>query len=107
MSVSEISVTELKALEPSDIVIIDVRESDEYVIGHIPGAISIPLSVVQQSVDAFRHDRPVYVVCQVGGRSQRACEFLEDYDIISTNVSGGTGAWVISGFDVVVGVTPG
>ncbi|MSV60760.1 MAG: sulfurtransferase, partial [Actinobacteria bacterium] len=41
MAIQEISVDELQGLLPN-IVLIDVRETDEYISGHVPGAISIP-----------------------------------------------------------------
>jgi rhodanese-related sulfurtransferase len=52
----------------------------------------------------------VYVVCQLGGRSARACEFLSnipDYDNVQfVNVVGGTAAWIIEGNEVVTGDQP-
>jgi len=46
------------------------------------------------------------LICQSGGRSARACDFLDQQGHSVTNVSGGTMAWVMSGRDVVVGVDP-
>ena len=48
----------------------------------------------------------MYVICQGGGRSRRAAEFVADHGIEAVNVAGGTGAWVASGRDAVAGEQP-
>ena len=55
--------------------------------------ISIPLATVPDHLDAFRGDGPTYVICHSGGRSRRACEFVDaqGLDGVQTvNVEGGT-----------------
>ena len=101
--IGEISVSELAPLLVNGAVLIDVREADEYAAGHVPTAISIPLSTVQDRVDEFRHDVTVYVICQVGGRSMRACQYLADFDIDNlVNIAGGTSGWLALGNAVAV-----
>lgn len=106
MSIAEISVTELKNLLAQGCTVIDVREADEYTSGHVTGAVSVPLSVLTENVDAFADGDTTYVICQAGGRSMRACEYLEGFGKQVVNVAGGTGAWMASGYDVVVGESP-
>ncbi len=106
MSIPEVSVAELKSVLSKGFVIVDVRETDEYVTGHVPGAVSVPLSVLTDNVDAFPDSTTVYVICQAGGRSMRACEYLEGFGKTVVNIAGGTGAWIASGFDVVAGESP-
>lgn len=102
--IAEISVTELEKLIAAGSLLIDVRETDEFAAGHVPTAISIPLSTVQDRVDEFRHQGTVYVICQVGGRSMRACQYLADFDIDNlVNIAGGTTGWIALGNDVVAG----
>ncbi len=89
--------------------VIDVREPDEYERGHVPGAVLIPLGTVPDHLDAFVGDGPTYVICQVGARSRRACEFVDQQGIdgvTTVNIAGGTGAWIASGRDVVGGDQP-
>ena len=105
MSIREVSVKELNGLVAQGHAVIDVRESDEYVSGHVPGAISVPLSVLTENVDAFGEGL-TYVICQAGGRSMRACEYLEGFGKQVVNVAGGTGAWIASGYDIVSGESP-
>jgi rhodanese-related sulfurtransferase len=102
--IAEISVTELEKLIAAGSLLIDVREADEFAAGHVPTAISIPLSTVQDRVEEFRHQGTVYVICQVGGRSMRACQYLADFDIENlVNIAGGTTGWIALGNDVVAG----
>lgn len=108
MTWTEIDIHEFKSLGNS--VVIDVRESDEYTAGHIPGAVNIPLSQLTDALDAIPSEPHIHIVCQAGGRSARACEFLSQQARFSTtqfiNVSGGTGAWILEGNDIVVGNQP-
>lgn len=102
--IPEIAIADFEPLVASGSLVIDVRETDEYLAGHIPNAISIPLSTLQDRVDEFRHEGTVYVICQAGGRSMRACQFLADFDIDNlVNVAGGTSGWIASGNAVVTG----
>jgi rhodanese-related sulfurtransferase len=102
--IAEISVTELEKLIAAGSLVIDVRETDEFAAGHVPTAVSIPLSTVQDRVDEFRHQGTVYVICQVGGRSMRACQYLADFDINNlVNIAGGTTGWIALGNDVITG----
>ncbi len=108
MSISEVSVKEL--LELSGVQVVDVRETYEYVDGHVPGAISIPLSGIQARVAEFPTEGVVYIICQAGGRSQTACDFLGQQTALSSatfiNVTGGTGMWILEGGQVVNGDRP-
>lgn len=83
--------------------LIDVREVDEYVEAHVPGAVLVSLSTVSDHVDAFRGDGPAYIICKSGGRSLMAAEFLAAHDVAAINVAGGTLAWIRHGFDTVAG----
>lgn len=108
MSISEVSIHELASLEGP--ILFDVREVDEYVSGHVPGAVNIPLSQVQDRATEFGRGTTVYVICQAGGRSMRACDYLAQLPELSgttfVNVQGGTGAWIIEGHEVIAGDSP-
>ncbi|MSO31815.1 MAG: rhodanese-like domain-containing protein [Ilumatobacteraceae bacterium] len=107
--IQEISIEEF-AQSRGDSLVVDVREMSEYQDGHIPGAINIPLSTVPENIDIFSQHTSVFVVCQVGGRSMRACEFIAAQSVCGHvelfNLTGGTGAWVIDGQEVVTGDRP-
>lgn len=108
MSYSEI---EVARLQDSDIeTLIDVREIDEYVAGHVPGALNIPLSGLVDAVSSIPRSGTVHVICQAGGRSARACEYLStlsEFNAVSfVNIAGGTGGWILEGREVVGGSSP-
>ena len=106
MDVPEIDVTQLASLVADGAVVIDVRNPDEYVEGHVPGAALIPLGEVPDRTDEFPTDRPVYVICAMGGRSRKASEFVIGLGVDATNVAGGTTAWIEAGYDVNQGEQP-
>lgn len=106
MAVQEISVEELSRLVDNGTTVLDVRETDEYVSGHVPGAVSAPMSALADHIDSFDKEEVNYVICQAGGRSMRVCEYLEANGYRVVNVAGGTGAWMASGYDVVFGPSP-
>ena len=73
--------------------IIDVREIHEYAAGHIPSAENFPLSTLGSDFSKLDKDQKYYVICQAGGRSAKAYDFLdaEGFDVI--NVEGGMNNW--------------
>jgi rhodanese-related sulfurtransferase len=103
----EIDVEELAERLAEGVVVIDVREADEYDSGHVPGALFVPLSELEQRVDEVPSGEPVLVICKSGGRSMRACNFLAPLGRDVTNIAGGTMAWIDSGRDVVTGMERG
>ncbi|HEY0221731.1 rhodanese-like domain-containing protein [Lactovum miscens] len=86
-----ISIQELEEKIESRIDLIDIREEDEYVAGHVPGAINIPMSKLETRLNRIPEN--AYLICQLGGRSARAQEFLATQGINTINVLGGTEAW--------------
>ncbi|MGL5914830.1 MAG: rhodanese-like domain-containing protein [Culicoidibacterales bacterium] len=74
--------------------LIDVREPNEYICGHIPTAKNIPCGVaIQQASQYFNKETVYYIVCQVGGRSAITVEQLEQQGYQVVNVEGGTMSW--------------
>ena len=73
--------------------ILDVREIHEYAAGHIPSAENFPLSTLGSDFSKLDKDQKYYMICQAGGRSAKAYDFLdaEGFDVI--NVEGGMNNW--------------
>lgn len=69
--------------------IIDVREVDEYTMGHISGAILCPVSEFMNHLSKLSKNNPYYVVCHSGSRSQAVCDYLGKQGYQVTNVMGG------------------
>lgn len=103
MSVPEISVGDLAQRIAAGQPVVDVRQPEEYVEAHVPGAILVPLGEVADRVLEIASLGAVNVICRSGARSLRAAEFLRAQGIDATNVAGGTLAWVSAGYAAVAG----
>lgn len=95
--VTEVGLPDLERALNGGELLLDVRESDEYGEGHVPRAQLLPLSVLPVRLHELPRDRPVYVVCQAGGRSAQAAELLTGAGVDARSVTGGTAAWISSG----------
>ncbi len=86
--IREIQPAELLELQQFGCPIVDVREPEEFVEGHIPGAVNIPRGLLEfevdghpavnyQTAEALSHrGRPVVLYCLSGGRSALAADAL-------------------------------
>lgn len=106
MSIPEVDIAVFAGHHASGVTVIDVREPDEYLDGHVPGATLIPLGEVPERVAEVPGGETVYLVCKSGGRSLRAAEVLaaEGRDVV--NVAGGTMAWIEAGHPTIAGDSP-
>ncbi|HSN43682.1 MAG TPA: rhodanese-like domain-containing protein [Propionibacteriaceae bacterium] len=87
---------------PHDAVLLDVRERVEFIAGHAPGAINVPMSELQaRLVEVPRGEDALLVICRSGVRSQKVAEFLATRDVPAINVLGGTVAWQQTGHPLV------
>ncbi|AIQ52304.1 rhodanese-like domain-containing protein [Paenibacillus sp. FSL R7-0331] len=76
-----------------DLLLIDVREEDEVAAGMIPGAQHIPMGQIPQRSGDLPADSGIIFICRSGARSQRVCEYLQQFGIQSSNLSGGMIEW--------------
>lgn len=83
---------------PPGAALLDVREDDEWLEGHAPGAIHLPLG--RLALEELPPGRPLYCICRSGNRSGRAVEALTAAGVDARNVSGGMQAWVAAGLPV-------
>ncbi|HMI06336.1 MAG TPA: rhodanese-like domain-containing protein [Flavobacterium sp.] len=78
-------------------VILDVRTEDEWNDGYIPNAIHIDIYKGQgfiYEVDALDKSKNYYVYCKAGGRSEQACNIMNQLGIDNTyNLVGGMMQW--------------
>ncbi|MFE8697858.1 rhodanese-like domain-containing protein [Cytobacillus sp. FJAT-53684] len=73
--------------------IIDVRETDEVAEGKIPGAINIPLGLIEFRKQELDKSKEYIMVCRSGGRSSRAAQLLESHGFQVINMTGGMLSW--------------
>jgi rhodanese-related sulfurtransferase len=91
---------------PECCVLIDVRTPGEYQGVHVEGAINLPISTLDPNKVKLLSNKPstkIYVLCESGGRSKRACETLMAAGVEVINVEGGTSACISTGLPLVRG----
>jgi len=102
----EIDIDRLAEAVRAGAAIVDVREPGEYVAGHVPGAVLIPMGQLPGRVTELDRGAPVYVVCASGNRSATMTGFLRGAGFDAYSVAGGTTGWARSGRLVVGGHAP-
>lgn len=94
------------------VIVVDVREADEFSTGKIAGSINIPRGLIEAAADVapnhFRNpvlgdarQKPVLLVCQSGGRSAMAAWVLQQMGFEDVHsLAGGLECWTAEGFDL-------
>jgi len=90
---------------PAAPLFVDVRESDEWDEGHIPGAVYTGRGRLEQRIEGLVPDktRQLVVYCSAGSRSAFAAKVLEEMgyeDVI--NLAGGFSDWKRNGFEITI-----
>lgn len=101
-SYEQISQQEAKTMmDTQDVIILDVREQEEYDSGHIPGAVLLPLGAIDGESAAEvipEKDAAVLVYCRSGSRSKKAAKALAELGYTGVYEFGGIMTWP---YDVV------
>lgn len=97
MSFEDVTPEQVKARLDAgeDLLLVDVREPDEFDIATIEGSELLPLSQAQQWANDLPRDKPVIIFCHHGSRSARVAMALNQqlgYTNIA-NMTGGIDAW--------------
>ena len=83
-------------------VLIDVREPDEFAMGHIQGAVHIPRGLLEFKMSSSEsispRDLQVLIYCKNGGRSSLAAKTLAEMGYLNVKaIAGGFDAWSAAG----------
>jgi rhodanese-related sulfurtransferase len=102
MPITQTSPAEVRdSLASGEILLVDVREANEYAFERIPGALLYPLSTFDpKAIPA--EGRKLVVQCAAGGRSMRAAQALlaaGHTDV--ANLDGGINAWKAAGLPLI------
>lgn len=91
-----------RELQESAAVLLDVRETEEWCAGHIPGAQHLPLSrlMTGAKVPGVHTSSRLVVICRSGHRSRNAARLLRGQGFDAVDVTGGMKAWVTHGLPV-------
>ena len=100
--ITEVTPAEAMKEQDSGAVFLDVREANEWNLGHIPGAVFLPLGSVESKVEEMiPHDRRVIVYCARGNRSAVAADRMQNLgykDVVS--MSAGIAGWSDAGGEI-------
>ena len=90
------------AYEQRDTVqLLDVREPDEWVAGHIEAALHIPMGDVELRQGELAMDRPIVTVCRSGTRAAAVADALNGAGYRAQTLEGGMKAWAASGLPFI------
>jgi len=116
--VNEVDVNQLHLELSKGARVIDVREPEEFAVGHIHRAVNMPRGVLEMQLnqhpdvagyeDALQRiaSEPLYLICRSGGRSALAAESLERMGFHQVySVAGGMNAWGEAKYPQVAGST--
>jgi rhodanese-related sulfurtransferase len=96
-----ITLQELRATLRSEenVGVLDVRSAAEFAIGHIPGAVNIPMEQIEVRM-ADVPAAPFVLVCEAGKRAEIVAGWLGERKDVSV-LDGGTKAWRTAGYPLV------
>ena len=83
-------------MDTRDVLILDVREQNEFDSGHIPGAVLLPVGTITKDTAAAvipELDSVVLVYCRSGNRSKTASQALADLGYTNVYEFGGINTW--------------
>ena len=83
-------------MDTQEVIILDVREQDEYDSGHIPGAVLLPVGTIDEETAAAvipEGDSIVLVYCRSGNRSKTASSTLAELGYTNIYEFGGINTW--------------
>ncbi len=89
-----ITAEELTQLQSSGAWVIDVRTNSEYISGHIPSALNIPLDQLSGAAATWSTTQPIVVYCATGARSAQAATLLAERGFQEVyDLAGGVVSW--------------
>ena len=86
---SDVALALWEELDREDLLLLDVRDADEFGQGHIKGARNIALPELRRRLSELPPLREILVYCASGQRSYYACRLLAQHGYRTRNLSGG------------------
>lgn len=83
-------------MDTQEVIVLDVREQNEYNSGHIPGAALLPVGTIDEDTAAAvipEKDSTVLVYCRSGNRSKTASSALAELGYTNIYEFGGINTW--------------
>ena len=91
----------LAAASDSSALLLDVREAEEWMAGHAPGAVHLPMSEIVERVGELPRARTIVCVCRSGSRSARVAAWLGEQGYAVQNMAGGMTRWAGAGHPLI------
>lgn len=76
-------------VDDPDMLIIDIRDEEDYAKGHIKGAVNIPFRTMHEFFDKMPADKELIVYCYTGERSGQAAAILNMYGYKAKSLNSG------------------
>jgi len=89
------------AAAATGVVLLDIREHDEWFRGRIATAVHIPMSELTARVDELDRTTPIICICRSGNRATSVTQWLIRQGFDTTNLKGGLLAWEAAGHPLV------
>lgn len=108
---NEISVSDAQQAIQNSSLLIDVREADEFALGHLPGAVHMSRGMIEfkfsSNPELASRDLRIVLYCKSSGRAALAAVQLQamGYHKVSS-IAGGYDAWVAAGKPTVKPALP-
>ena len=83
--------------EKDGALVVDVRRDDEWISGHVTGAVHIPIDDLLDRIDELPQDKKLLFICTAGVRSGLGCEMTAamGYSVENLyNIEDGTPTWI-------------
>jgi rhodanese-related sulfurtransferase/DNA-binding transcriptional ArsR family regulator len=95
----------LARIQGGDLVVVDVRPADEYIAGHIPGAVSVPLDDLDAALAGIPKGTEIVAYCRgpYCVLAPQAVERLRQYGYRARRLDQGMPEWRCAGLPVAVG----
>jgi rhodanese-related sulfurtransferase len=94
----------MERLSDGNVVVLDVRPEEEYRAGHIPGALSVPVDVLEAALQSIPKDKEIVAYCRgpYCVFSDEAVRLLHRYGFRARRLSEGFPEWRAAGYPVEV-----
>jgi rhodanese-related sulfurtransferase len=101
--IKQVNIDEYRRMPPEDVVLIDVREDEEWAAGHAAGAVHLGKGIIERDIETEIPDKstPLVLYCGGGYRSALAADALRKMGYTEAiSLDGGWRAWVEAGLPV-------
>ncbi|MCE1253074.1 MAG: rhodanese-like domain-containing protein [Anaerolineae bacterium] len=101
---AEVNISQAAEKRDAGAFILDVRQPEEWVQFHIPGATLIPLGELPDRLNEVPKDKEIVVVCRTGHRSAQGRDILRNAGFEKvTSMAGGVTQWQAQGLPIATG----